>query len=98
VSIGLVQLFNSNSNTFGSNYTFGGSTVKIIVLTPDLVFVISAKTDKSITLWTWSTMSLIHVKAYTISTTLDTGGILASVYTGGWLKLFHLFTNLILIK
>jgi WD40 repeat protein len=85
---GLVQLFNTNSNTFGSNYTSGAGTVVMLDLTPDLVFLVTVGTDQSVILWTWSTMSLVQVTAYTITPSVNTAGILASVYTTGMKAFF----------
>jgi WD40 repeat protein len=83
-STGLLQLFDTNLTTFGSqNYTGHANSVVMITNTPDLLYVITAASDNAVIIWTWSSMSLMFQKKFTVSTTVNIASLIASVYTDG---------------
>jgi WD40 repeat protein len=68
VAIGLfsgsIQLFNADTNTFGSTITAHTTVVGWIGLTPDNLFLLSGGHDNSVIVWTWSTMSLTRLNTF----------------------------------
>jgi WD40 repeat protein len=80
---GTLVLFDSNTYAFGLSYIAHAGDVKMISLTPDLVYVMTgSRLDSSLLLWTWSTMSLTLVNNFTLAGSMYSGIILASIYSG----------------
>jgi WD40 repeat protein len=94
-STGDILLFNTNTNTWASQtYSGGSNSVVMIAVTPDQLYVITAAWQQTIKVWTWSTMSLTLVNAFTSPTKINTAAIIASVYQGG--SYFHKIFKIIL--
>jgi hypothetical protein len=70
-----------------------GLGVGVLLVTPDLVYLVSGATDSKLILWQWSTMSLTQVKVFTVSGQIFSGAFLASDYAG----IYNSFDQMILI-
>jgi WD40 repeat protein len=84
---GLLMLFNSNTSSLGLQFRIHSSTIGIISLTPDLLYVISGAYGGLLALWQWTTMNLIQVSSFIVTGPVETGVILASAYTESELNL-----------
>jgi WD40 repeat protein len=81
---GSIGLFNSNMNTLGyklqalAHY----STIYLLTVTPDLVYLLSGGSDVQLFLWTWNTMSLKFFKSLTTNVWCSGGILIPSTFTG----------------
>jgi hypothetical protein len=54
----------------------------MLALTPDLLYLVSGATDNKLVIWSWSTMSLTQVNAYSVGGTVNAAAIIAATYAG----------------
>jgi WD40 repeat protein len=67
-SNGSLVLFNSLTNTFGAGYSAHAGSFKMLELTPDNVFLITATNQGSVLImWTWTTMNLVQIARKTVT-------------------------------
>jgi WD40 repeat protein len=82
MSNGSLLLFYSTALSFGTIYTAHSLPVQVLLLTPDLVYLVSGATDNNMIIWQWSRMSLTQVKVFGVSGQITSGLFINSNYLG----------------
>jgi WD40 repeat protein len=81
---GYIRVFNTSGNVWGSLLlTTHTSNIRMLEVTPDLLYVISTASDNTIAMWSWSPMNLTLIKTYSTNATvnpsmIDSGTIVSS--------------------
>jgi WD40 repeat protein len=91
---GSVLLFNTNNNSFGASVTGHSSSINLVTLTPDLLFLLTGGQDSKVLMWTWSTMSVNLVKTYTVAGIMWSGAIIPSLGRKWQIFLFQVYSHL----
>jgi WD40 repeat protein len=87
-SNGTMFLMNAITGATGASVKYHGSDLNMLVVTPDLFYVISGATDALIMLWRWSTMSLFHVSTFNAADMIWAGSIVLNSYQGNYAIFF----------
>jgi WD40 repeat protein len=84
INNGQIQLFTLSTKAWGASYSVHTASVNVLLLTPDLLYLVSGASDSTIVLWSWTTGSLTQVNRFTVAATVvQTIAIMDTTFTGG---------------
>jgi WD40 repeat protein len=80
---GLIKLFNTSAKLFGAQQTAHTAKIVMLMMTPDLGYLISAAADNKVVVWVWTSLTQVSTFSPSVPGTLTTGTVIANpVFTG----------------